>query len=113
MLLEGNSFLDLVFPERVFRQPVGQMRLGQIALWRGAQSRAEQYFLEAVTALEGDAITRACAVDHVRYTRALTLRPDMPGALPPGALYAVEHGFLSAAVEAGIVRRVAWISADR
>ncbi len=29
-LLEGNSFLDLVFPERVFRQPVGQMRLGQL-----------------------------------------------------------------------------------
>jgi ATP/maltotriose-dependent transcriptional regulator MalT len=36
----------------------------------------------------------------VRYTRALTLRPDMPGALAPGAMYAVEHGFLSAAVEA-------------
>jgi len=29
-LLEGNSFLDLVFPERVFRQAVGQMRLGQL-----------------------------------------------------------------------------------
>jgi hypothetical protein len=29
-LLEGNSFLDLIFPERVFRQPVGQMRLGQL-----------------------------------------------------------------------------------
>jgi hypothetical protein len=29
-LLEGNSFLDLVFPQRVFRQPVGQMRLGQL-----------------------------------------------------------------------------------
>jgi DNA-binding CsgD family transcriptional regulator len=76
------------------------LRLGQIALWRGALARAEQYFLEAVVALEGDALTRACAVDHVRYVRALTLRPDMPGALPPGALYAVEHGFLSAAVEA-------------
>ncbi|HZM37559.1 MAG TPA: LuxR C-terminal-related transcriptional regulator [Acidimicrobiales bacterium] len=76
------------------------LRLGQIALWRGALAHAEQHFLEAVTALEGDALTRACAVDHVRYTRALTLRPDMPGALPPGALYAVEHGFLSAAVEA-------------
>jgi len=76
------------------------LRLGQIALWRGALARAEQYFLEAVTALEGDALTRGCAVDHLRYTRALTLRPDMPGALPPGALYAVEHGFLSAAVEA-------------
>jgi DNA-binding CsgD family transcriptional regulator len=76
------------------------LRLGQIALWRGALARAEQHFLEAVTALGGDALTRGCAVDHVRYTRALTLRPDMPGALPPGALYAVEHGFLSAAVEA-------------
>lgn len=30
VLLEGNSFLDLVFPERVFRQPVGHMRLGQL-----------------------------------------------------------------------------------
>jgi DNA-binding CsgD family transcriptional regulator len=92
--------------ERVTKQGAGMLRgvyalrLGQIALWRGALARAEQYFLEAVTALEGDTLTRACAVDHVRYTRALTLRPDMPGALPPGALYAVEHGFLSAAVEA-------------
>jgi DNA-binding CsgD family transcriptional regulator len=76
------------------------LRLGQIALWRGALVRAEQYFLEAVSALEGDTLTRACAVDHVRYTRALTLRPDMPSALPPGGLYIVEHGFLSAAVEA-------------
>jgi len=76
------------------------LRLGQIALWRGALVRAEQYFLEAVSALEGDMLTRACAVDHVRYTRALTLRPDMPSALPPGGLYIVEHGFLSAAVEA-------------
>jgi hypothetical protein len=30
MLLEGNSFLDHVFPQRVFRQPVGQMRVGQL-----------------------------------------------------------------------------------
>jgi hypothetical protein len=29
-LLEGNSFPDPVFPERVFRQPIGQMRLGQL-----------------------------------------------------------------------------------
>lgn len=29
-LLEGNSFLDPVFPERVFRQPIGQMRLGEL-----------------------------------------------------------------------------------
>jgi hypothetical protein len=29
-LLEGNSFLDLVFPQRVFRQPVGGMRLGRL-----------------------------------------------------------------------------------
>ena len=29
------------------------LRLGQITLWRGALGRAEQYFLEAVTALEG------------------------------------------------------------
>jgi hypothetical protein len=29
-LLEGNSFLDPVFPERVFRQPIGHMRLGQL-----------------------------------------------------------------------------------
>jgi hypothetical protein len=29
-LLEGNSFLDPVFPERVFRQPFGAMRLGQL-----------------------------------------------------------------------------------
>ena len=71
------------------------LRLGQIALWRGALARAEQHFLEAVMALEGDAMTRACAVDHVRYTRALTGRSDMPSALPPNAMYAVEHGFLS------------------
>jgi DNA-binding CsgD family transcriptional regulator len=76
------------------------LRLGQIALWRGALVRAEQYCLEAISALAGDALTRACAVDHVRYVRALTLRSDMPGALAPGGLYAVEHGFLSAAVEA-------------
>jgi ATP/maltotriose-dependent transcriptional regulator MalT len=92
--------------ERVTEQGAGllrgvyALRLGQIALWRGALVRAEQYFLEAVTALEGDAMTRACAVDHVRYTRALTLRSDMPSALAPNALYAVEHGFLSAGVEA-------------
>ena len=29
-LLEGNSFLDPIFPERVFRQPIGDMRLGQL-----------------------------------------------------------------------------------
>jgi hypothetical protein len=29
-LLEGNSFLDPIFPERVFRQPIGHMRLGQL-----------------------------------------------------------------------------------
>ena len=76
------------------------LRLGQIALWRGALARAEQHFLEAVMALEGDAMTRACAVDHVRYCRALTGRSDMPSPLPPGAMYAVEHDFLSSAVEA-------------
>jgi DNA-binding CsgD family transcriptional regulator len=92
--------------ERVTEQGAGllrgvyALRLGQIALWRGALARAEQYFLEAVTALEGDAMTRACAVDHVRYTRALTLRSDMPSALAPNSMYAVEHGFLSAGVEA-------------
>jgi DNA-binding CsgD family transcriptional regulator len=45
-------------------------------------------------------MTRASAVDHLRYTRALTVRSDMPSALPPNALYAVEHGFLSSGVEA-------------
>ena len=29
-LLEGNSFLDPIFPERVFRQPIGEMRLGEL-----------------------------------------------------------------------------------
>jgi hypothetical protein len=29
-LLEGNSFPDPVFPARVFRQPIGAMRLGQL-----------------------------------------------------------------------------------
>jgi hypothetical protein len=29
-LLEGNSFLDPVFPQRVFRQPIGHMRLGEL-----------------------------------------------------------------------------------
>lgn len=29
-MLEGNSFPDAVFPQRVFRQPIGQMRLGQL-----------------------------------------------------------------------------------
>jgi hypothetical protein len=28
VLLEGNSFLDTIFPQRVFRQPIGHMRLG-------------------------------------------------------------------------------------
>ena len=76
------------------------LRLGQIALWRGALGRAEQHFLEAAMALEGDAMTRACAVDHVRYARALTGRSDLPSALPPTGMYAVEHDFLSSAVEA-------------
>jgi DNA-binding CsgD family transcriptional regulator len=76
------------------------LRHGQVALWRGALGRAEQLFLEAVAALDGDAMTRASAVDHVRYARALTGRSDMPAALTPNALYAVEHGFLSSAVEA-------------
>jgi DNA-binding CsgD family transcriptional regulator len=92
--------------DRVTQQGVGllrgvyALRLGQIALWRGALARAEQHFLEAVMALDGDAMTRASAVDHVRYTRALTGRSDMPSALRTTALYAVEHGFLSAGVEA-------------
>jgi hypothetical protein len=30
MLLEGNSFADPVFPERVFAQPLGHMRLGEL-----------------------------------------------------------------------------------
>jgi DNA-binding CsgD family transcriptional regulator len=76
------------------------LRLGQILLWRGALVRAEQYFLEAVTALDGDAMTSACAVDHVRYIRALMGRSDMPSALPPSAMYAVEHEYLSSCVEA-------------
>ncbi|HJR20190.1 MAG TPA: sugar-transfer associated ATP-grasp domain-containing protein [Dongiaceae bacterium] len=29
-LLEGNSFLDPIFPQRVFRQPIGEMRLGEL-----------------------------------------------------------------------------------
>jgi DNA-binding CsgD family transcriptional regulator len=92
--------------DRVTQQGAGllrgvyALRVGQIALWRGALVRAEQYFLEAVMALEGDAMTRASAVDHVRYTRALAGRSDMPSALAPNALYAVEHGFLSSGVEA-------------
>ena len=92
--------------ERATQQGAGMLRgvyalrLGQVALWRGALVEAERWFLEAATALEGDAMTRGCAIDHVRYTRALTVRPDMPSPLPPAALYAVEHGFLSAGVEA-------------
>jgi DNA-binding CsgD family transcriptional regulator len=76
------------------------LRLGQILLWRGALVAAEQHFLEAVTALEGDAMTRATAVDHVRYTRALLGRSDMPSPLPPSAMYVPEHDFLSSCVEA-------------
>ena len=76
------------------------LRLGQITLWHGGLGHAEQYFLEAVTALEGDAMTRASAVDHIRYTRALLGRSDMPSTLAPGTMYAVEHEFLSSAVEA-------------
>jgi ATP/maltotriose-dependent transcriptional regulator MalT len=92
--------------DRVTRKGTGllrgvyALRLGQIALWRGALGRAEQHFLEAVTALEGDAMTRASAVDHVRYARAFMGRSDIPSALAPGAMYAVEHEFLSSAVEA-------------
>ncbi|HEY8527142.1 MAG TPA: LuxR C-terminal-related transcriptional regulator [Acidimicrobiales bacterium] len=76
------------------------LRLGQVLLWKGELVRAEQHFLEAVTALEGDAMTRACAVDHVRYTRVLLGRPDLPSPLPPAGMYAVEHDHLSAGVEA-------------
>jgi DNA-binding CsgD family transcriptional regulator len=91
--------------DRVTRQGAGPLRgvyalrLGQIALWRGALGRAEQLFMEAVVALEGDAMTCAAAIDHVRYTRALSGRSDLPSPLAPGALYAVEHEYLSAAVE--------------
>jgi DNA-binding CsgD family transcriptional regulator len=92
--------------ERVTEQGAGMLRglyalrLGQILLWRGALVQAEQHFLEAVTALGGDAMTRASAVDHVRYTRALMGRLDLPSPLPPSALYAVEHDYLSSGVEA-------------
>ena len=92
--------------ERVTEQGAGMLRgvyalrLGQILLWRGELIRAEQHFLEAVTALDGDAMTRASAVDHVRYTRALMGRLDLPSPLPPSALYAVEHDYLSSGVEA-------------
>jgi hypothetical protein len=30
VLLEGNSFADPMFPQRVFRQPIGHMRLGEL-----------------------------------------------------------------------------------
>lgn len=30
MFLEGNSFADPMFPQRVFRQPIGRMRLGEL-----------------------------------------------------------------------------------
>lgn len=30
MFLEGNSFADPMFPQRVFRQPIGHMRLGEL-----------------------------------------------------------------------------------
>jgi DNA-binding CsgD family transcriptional regulator len=104
--LDTAEQVGLQMYERVTQQGaallrgVYALRLGQIALWRGALARAEQWFLEAVAALAGDALTRASAVDHVRYTRALTGRSDMPSALAPGALYAVEHDYLSSAVEA-------------
>jgi DNA-binding CsgD family transcriptional regulator len=104
--LDGADEVARRMYERATRQGAGllrgvyALRLGQIALWRGALARAEQHFLEAVMALEGDAMTRACAVDHVRYCRALTGRSDMPSPLPPGSMYAVEHDFLSSAVEA-------------
>jgi DNA-binding NarL/FixJ family response regulator len=92
--------------DRVTQQGAGllrgvyALRLGQIALWRGALRRAERHFLEAVSALQGDPMTRATAVDHIRYARALMGRTDLPSALTPGAMYAVEHEFLSSAVEA-------------
>jgi DNA-binding CsgD family transcriptional regulator len=104
--LDGADEVARRMYERATQQGAGllrgvyALRLGQIALWRGALARAEQHFLEAVMALEADAMTRACAVDHVRYCRALTGRSDMPSPLPPGAMYAVEHDFLSSAVEA-------------
>jgi hypothetical protein len=29
-MLEGNSFTDTAYPERVYQQPIGHMRLGQL-----------------------------------------------------------------------------------
>ena len=48
----------------------------------------------------GDALTRASAVDHVRYTRPRPAGRRCRARWPPGALYAVEHDYLSSAVEA-------------
>jgi DNA-binding CsgD family transcriptional regulator len=104
--LDRAEEVALAVYERVTAEGAGllrgvyALRLGQILLWRGALARAEQYFLEAVMALDGDAMTCASAVDHVRYTRALMGRADMPSPLRPGGLYAVEHEFLSSCVEA-------------
>jgi DNA-binding CsgD family transcriptional regulator len=104
--LDRAEEVALAVYERVTAEGAGllrglyALRVGQILLWRGALVRAEQYFLEAVMALEGDAMTRASAIDHVRYTRALLGRSDMPSPQPPGGLYAAEHEFLSSAVEA-------------
>ncbi|HKY66417.1 MAG TPA: hypothetical protein VJM49_08615, partial [Acidimicrobiales bacterium] len=92
--------------ERVTAEGAGMLRgvyalrLGQILLWRGDLSGAERSFLESAMALEGDAMTRASAIDHVRYARALMGRSDMPTPLPPSALYAVEHAYLASCVEA-------------
>ena len=30
VLLEGNSFADTAYPQRVYQQPIGHMRLGQL-----------------------------------------------------------------------------------
>ena len=95
----GLQMYERVTQGAALLRGVYALRLGQIALWRGAGA-GRAVVPGGRGGPGGDALTCASAVDHVRYTRAPTGRSEMPSALAPGALYAVEHDYLSSAVEA-------------
>ncbi|MGH3825011.1 MAG: LuxR C-terminal-related transcriptional regulator [Pseudonocardiaceae bacterium] len=71
---------------------------GACALRLGQLARARQMCQEAVASLDGDEMTLASAVDHLRLALALTGQLDAPDPLATSPLYAVELGWLRAAL---------------
>ena len=72
------------------------LRLGQVAFWRGEIRRAERLFREAIVALEGDEMGLGSALDYLRVALLWLGERNVPDAVPPGGLYAMEHAWLQA-----------------